>query len=58
MSRLLKHILLISAWLLQVQWATAQTESYFMHTVTKGQGLYSISRMNVVTEADNIALNP
>ena len=58
MSRLLKHILLISAWLLQVQWATAQTESYFMHTVTKGQGLYSISRMYGVTEADIIALNP
>ena len=58
MSRLLKHILLISAWLLQAQWAAAQTESYFMHTVTKGQGLYSISRMYGVTEADIIALNP
>lgn len=58
MSRVFKHILLISTWLLSTQWATAQTESYFMHTVTKGQGLYSISRMYGVTEADIIALNP
>ena len=36
----------------------AQTENYFLHTVTKGQGLYSISRMYGVTEADIIALNP
>lgn len=37
---------------------SAQTENYFLHTVTKGQGLYSISRMYGVTEADIIALNP
>lgn len=41
-----------------VQCVYAQTESYFMHTVTKGQGLYSISRMYGVTENDIIALNP
>ena len=40
------------------QWATAQTDSYFLHTVTKGQGLYSISRMYGVTENDIIQLNP
>ena len=38
--------------------ATAQTDSYFLHTVTKGQGLYSISRMYGVTEADIISINP
>lgn len=43
---------------LSVQWAVAQSSSYFLHTVTKGQGLYSISRMYGVTEADIIALNP
>jgi len=32
--------------------------SYFMHTVTQGQGLYSISRMYGVTEDDIIRLNP
>ena len=36
----------------------AQSENYFLHTVTKGQGLYSISRMYGVTEADIIRLNP
>ena len=44
--------------MLTVQYAAAQSESYFLHTVTKGQGLYSISRMYGVTEADIIALNP
>ena len=36
----------------------AQTNNYFLHTVTKGQGLYSISRMYGVTEAEIIQLNP
>ena len=40
------------------QGAMAQSEGYFYHTVTKGQGLYSISRMYGVTEADIIKLNP
>ena len=34
--------------------AMAQSENYFLHTVTKGQGLYSISRMYGVTEAEII----
>ena len=38
--------------------AMAQSENYFLHTVTKGQGLYSISRMYGVTEEDIISLNP
>ena len=58
MNRLFRHILLISALVFSTQWAAAQTENYFLHTVTKGQGLYSISRMYGVTEADIIKLNP
>ena len=46
------------AWLMAMQCVYAQAETYFMHTVTKGQGLYSISRMYGVTENDIIALNP
>ena len=53
-----KHIFLLFIASLSVQWAVAQSSSYFLHTVTKGQGLYSISRMYGVTEADIIALNP
>lgn len=58
MSRLFKRILLIFTLVISVQWIQAQTENYFLHTVTKGQGLYSISRMYGVTEADIIRLNP
>ncbi len=54
----LRHIFLLLIASLSVQWAVAQSNSYFLHTVTKGQGLYSISRMYGVTEADIIALNP
>jgi len=36
----------------------AQAQEYFMHTVTQGQGLYSISRMYGVTEDEIIKLNP
>ena len=58
MSRLFRRTLLILTLALSAQWTYAQTEGYFLHTVTKGQGLYSISRMYGVTEADIIALNP
>lgn len=58
MNRFCKHILLMATLAVSVQWVTAQTDSYFLHTVTKGQGLYSISRMYGVTEADIISLNP
>ena len=54
----LKHIALTLTLALSTLMAGAQTENYFLHTVTKGQGLYSISRMYGVTEADIIALNP
>jgi LysM repeat protein len=36
----------------------AGAQDFFLHTVTKGQGLYSISRMYGVTEDDIIKLNP
>ena len=58
MNRLFKHILLIAALVFSAQWSAAQTENYFLHTVTKGQGLYSISRMYGVTEDAIIRLNP
>ena len=54
----LKHITLTLALILSTLTLGAQTDNYFLHTVTKGQGLYSISRMYGVTEADIIALNP
>ena len=37
---------------------SAGAQEYFMHTVTQGQGLYSISRMYDVTEDEIIRLNP
>ncbi len=58
MSRQVKRSLLIFVLTIAAQWVVAQTENYFLHTVTKGQGLYSISRMYGVTEADIIRLNP
>ncbi|MDR3118484.1 MAG: LysM peptidoglycan-binding domain-containing protein [Mediterranea sp.] len=35
-----------------------KTPSYFLHTVERGQSLYSISNMYSVTEADVVRLNP
>ena len=58
MNRLIKHILLISLLAFGAQRAMAQSGNEFFHTVTKGQGLYSISRMYGVTEAEIIRLNP
>lgn len=58
MNRLFRRIGLIFLLGMMFQGAMAQSETYFYHTVTKGQGLYSISRMYGVTEADIIRLNP
>ena len=58
MSRLFGRISVISLLFFMTQSAVAQSEGYFLHTITKGQGLYSISRMYGVTEADIIKLNP
>ena len=50
---------IISTVLLSVLFSIqAGAQDYFMHTVTQGQGLYSISRMYGVTEDDIIKLNP
>ena len=37
---------------------TLSSDSYFLHTITKGQSLYSIASMYNVTTADIIKLNP
>lgn len=55
--RKLKTICLTISLLFVAQLLTAQ-DNYILHTVLKGQGLYSISRMYGVTEQDIIALNP
>ena len=50
---------IISTALLSVLFSIpAGAQEYFMHTVTQGQGLYSISRMYGVTEDEIIKLNP
>jgi len=56
MRNLRKNILTVLFVLLTAIQAVAQ--NYFMHTVTQGQGLYSISRMYGVTEDEIIKLNP
>lgn len=62
MKRTFRQIILLLLLIGSAQWSIAQTNNdnsnYFLHTVTKGQGLYSISRMYNVTEADIIQLNP
>ena len=35
-----------------------ENQSYFLHTIEKGQSLYSISSMYGVSKADIIRLNP
>lgn len=55
--RKIKFILILAGLLLQVQTLLAQ-ENYILHTVLKGQGLYSISRIYGVTEQEIIDLNP
>lgn len=54
-----KHIMLaVLLMVLTTLPTAAQQSEYFLHTVTKGQGLYSISRMYGVTEDEIIKLNP
>jgi len=53
----LRTTCLLVALLLGVHVLCAQ-EGYILHTVVKGQGLYSIARLYGVTEAEIIALNP
>lgn len=56
-KRLVKQ-LVFACTLCIVSTVFAQDSRYFLHTVTKGQGLYSISRMYNVTEDEIIKLNP
>ena len=58
MNRLFRRIVFLFFMGIVAGQAMAQSEAYFLHTVTKGQGLYSISRMYGVTEAEIIRLNP
>lgn len=54
-----KHIIVTVLFMaFTVMNAVAQQPEFFLHTVTKGQGLYSISRMYGVTENDIIKYNP
>lgn len=43
---------------LSAQDSRLSSESYFLHTIEKGQSLYSISSMYNVSQTDIIALNP
>ena len=52
-----RYLIALTIFALNALLATAQTDSYFLHTVTKGQGLYSISRMYGVTEAEIISID-
>ena len=60
MTRYLKSFLTALLLLATMSLSTlrAQEQQYFLHTVTAGQGLYSISRMYGVTEEEIIRLNP
>ncbi len=60
MTRYLKILLTALLFLDTTLFSTlqAQEQQYFLHTVTAGQGLYSISRMYGVTEDEIIRLNP
>ncbi|MBR2302159.1 MAG: LysM peptidoglycan-binding domain-containing protein [Bacteroidaceae bacterium] len=52
------HIILLSVMLAFTLSAAAQNNEYFIHTVSKGQTLYSISRMYGTTVKEIIDLNP
>ncbi len=43
---------------LTTQYATAQEKGYFLHTVTKGQSLYSIAQTYNISVDDIVRLNP
>ncbi|MBQ7362522.1 MAG: LysM peptidoglycan-binding domain-containing protein [Bacteroidaceae bacterium] len=56
--KLYKYITLLLFAITIVLPTHSQNEKYFIHTVSKGQTLYSISRMYEVTVNDIVALNP
>lgn len=50
--------ILLFCLLLSVSSLSSQNTRYFYHTVTSGQGVYSIARMYNVSEQDIYKLNP
>ena len=56
MKHLVCTLLLAGMYCLQVM--AQENQSYFLHTIEKGQSLYSIASMYGVTQADIIRLNP
>lgn len=55
MKRIIGIVLLFALFTVKI---TAQNNSYFIHTVSKGQTIYSISRMYQTTVKEIIDLNP
>lgn len=50
--------LILAAMMALFQTSVLHAQDFFIHTVTKGQGLYSISRIYGISEDDIIKLNP
>lgn len=58
MTGRIKNVILALVLLVLPAAQASSQESYFIHTVAQGQGLYSIARTYGVTENDIIKLNP
>ena len=60
MKTKMKHLVctLLLAGMYCLQALAQENQSYFLHTIEKGQSLYSIASMYGVTQADIIRLNP
>ena len=56
-NRLICTLLMASACLTGIQ-AQEETPSYFLHTIERGQSLYSIASMYGISQADIVRLNP
>lgn len=53
-----RTILFLAAMMALIQSPALHAQDFFIHTVTKGQGLYSISRIYGISEDEIIRLNP
>ena len=60
MKTKMKHLVctLLLAGMCCLQALAQENQSYFLHTIEKGQSLYSIASMYGVTQADIVRLNP
>ena len=56
--KILRHILLLFAIFIMATAANAQERKFFTHTVSKGQTLYSISKMYNTTVEEIVEYNP